>query len=150
MFGASVNSLEFLTDSTGNRRFLVIECLKINAFHNINMQQLWAEIYESIYLFDKTGYKLNREELNILNSYNKQYEQICPHQESVLLNYDINAPFKNRLMTASEIYFEVYSHYPNKSQVNKFAIALRGCGFKIANAGKKQYGMPEKKYRGKN
>lgn len=45
-FCASVNPNEFLTDSTGARRFLPIALTACEHQHNINMQQLWAQIWE--------------------------------------------------------------------------------------------------------
>ena len=36
-FVGSVNEVEFLTDPTGNRRYLVVNCKDIEYLHNINM-----------------------------------------------------------------------------------------------------------------
>ena len=44
-FIASVNDHSYLVDETGNRRFWTIACKRINSYHTIDMQQLWAEIY---------------------------------------------------------------------------------------------------------
>jgi putative DNA primase/helicase len=44
IFCGSVNEEEFLIDSTGNHRFWVIPVLSLDYTHNIDMQQLWAEV----------------------------------------------------------------------------------------------------------
>lgn len=46
VFSASVNDIEFLRDLTGNSRWWVIPCKAINYNHNIDVQQLWAEVYD--------------------------------------------------------------------------------------------------------
>jgi putative DNA primase/helicase len=43
-FFASVNSGEFLNDSTGSTRFWVLPVHTVNADHDIDMQQLWAQV----------------------------------------------------------------------------------------------------------
>lgn len=46
IFGATVNPDTFLVDDTGNRRFWVMPVSAVNADHDIDMQQLWAEATE--------------------------------------------------------------------------------------------------------
>jgi hypothetical protein len=43
IFGATVNPDTFLVDDTGNRRFWVMPVKSVNADHNVDMQQVWAE-----------------------------------------------------------------------------------------------------------
>ena len=45
-FCGSVNQMEFLVDSTGSRRFLPLSILGCNHLHGIDMQQLWAQVWE--------------------------------------------------------------------------------------------------------
>ena len=47
-FYGSVNEREFLVDSTGNRRFWVVRVNKIDYRHNLDMQQVWAEVKETL------------------------------------------------------------------------------------------------------
>ncbi len=44
-FCASVNPKEFLTDSTGSRRFLPVAVIACDYDHNIDMQQFWAQVW---------------------------------------------------------------------------------------------------------
>lgn len=45
-FIASVNPEQFLSDSTGERRYLPLAVTRCNPEHGIDMQQLWAEVAE--------------------------------------------------------------------------------------------------------
>ena len=49
-FYASVNAREFLTDTSGNRRFWVLAVKDINVNHGVDMQQMWAEVKETMYV----------------------------------------------------------------------------------------------------
>ncbi|MCP4454274.1 MAG: hypothetical protein GY809_22670, partial [Planctomycetes bacterium] len=44
VFAATVNDPQFLVDSTGNSRWWTVQALYINFRHEVNMQQLWAEV----------------------------------------------------------------------------------------------------------
>lgn len=48
-FGGSVNPKSFLNDTTGARRYLPIAVTNCNPEHNVDLQQLWAQVY-SYYL----------------------------------------------------------------------------------------------------
>jgi putative DNA primase/helicase len=43
VFAASVNEVAFLVDATGNRRFWCIEVDRMNADHDVDMMQLYAQ-----------------------------------------------------------------------------------------------------------
>jgi hypothetical protein len=45
-FGASVNETEFLLDPTGARRFWPVEVTHCNWQHGLDLQQLWAQVFE--------------------------------------------------------------------------------------------------------
>ena len=45
IFCATVNRIDFLMDETGNRRFWPIEVLDVDADHDVDMQQVWAEAH---------------------------------------------------------------------------------------------------------
>lgn len=45
-FCGSVNQMEFLVDSTGSRRFLPLSILECNHLHGIDLQQMWAQVWE--------------------------------------------------------------------------------------------------------
>ena len=88
IFFGSVNDQEFLADKTGNRRFWTIECLSVNFQHNIDLQQLWAQIY-SFYKAGELWY-LTKEEFEQLNASNEKFEMVDPASEllSTKLNWE--------------------------------------------------------------
>jgi putative DNA primase/helicase len=49
VFAATVNEDEFLVDPTGNTRWFCLPCIDINHSHTIDMQQLWAQVYEEMF-----------------------------------------------------------------------------------------------------
>ena len=69
-FYGSVNENEFLSDSTGNRRFWVVRVSAINWRHGIDMQQVWAEIKQRYYDVGD-GWFLTSEERELLNDSNE-------------------------------------------------------------------------------
>ena len=71
IFCGSVNDREFLVDHTGNVRFWTIPVVSMNYNHNIDMQQLWAEVA----VLYKNGEKwwLNQQEEKELEELNKNH-----------------------------------------------------------------------------
>lgn len=90
IFFASVNPKEFLHDSTGNRRYWTLSCVDINHKHDIDMQQLWAEVYHEY----KNGepWVLWPHELEALNDINRNYETIDPITERLQSKLDWESP----------------------------------------------------------
>jgi len=86
VFCSSVNERQFLKDDTGNRRFWVIECLHIDYAHDINQQQLWAQILK-LYR-DGAQWWLSTEELGDLNNHVADYMEHDPIEELMLSNLD--------------------------------------------------------------
>jgi putative DNA primase/helicase len=70
-FYASVNAREFLTDTSGNRRFWVIPVKRINFNHGIDMQQLWAEVREALYVPGQKNWFLTPDERKMLDESNE-------------------------------------------------------------------------------
>lgn len=81
LVGTLNNSTGFLTDDTGNRRFLITRLTKLD-FHymNIDVNQLWAQ---AVHLYrDKEPFKLVGEEKTAQQDVNKSYEV-----ESLITDY---------------------------------------------------------------
>jgi len=83
-FMGSVNSSQFLTDTTGSRRFLCFEILSINYQHSIDLQMVYAQAYD---LFQQ-GFKFyfDKDEINAISESNEQF-QINTVEEELLLTY---------------------------------------------------------------
>ena len=83
-FMGSVNSSQFLTDSTGSRRFLCFEILCINYQHSVDLQMVYAQAYD---LFQQ-GFKFyfDKDEINAISESNEQF-QVNTVEEELLLTY---------------------------------------------------------------
>jgi len=81
VFFGSVNPKQFLNDPTGNRRFWTIEAREINHSHDIDMQQVWAEV---LHHYRKgESYFLTPEEMDLLNEHNEQFTSVDPIVERI-------------------------------------------------------------------
>ena len=83
-FYASVNAREFLTDTSGNRRFWVVPVIDIQADHGIDMQQLWAEVKETMYLGSKHDWFLSKAERDMLQDSNESYRTQSSVEDLIL------------------------------------------------------------------
>ena len=83
-FYASVNAREFLTDTSGNRRFWVIPVKRINFNHGIDMQQLWAEVKETLYVPGQKNWFLTPDERKMLDRSNEDYRTQSSVEDLVL------------------------------------------------------------------
>lgn len=80
-FVGSVNKSRFLTDETGNRRFLVTEALGIDHRHGIEIKRVWAQA-KDMYL---SGYQywFDADEIAIVNDNNDNYRKRSLPEELV-------------------------------------------------------------------
>lgn len=92
-FYASVNAREFLTDTSGNRRFWVLAVKEINVNHGIDMQQVWAEIKEQYYIKGVKNWFLSPDERELLQESNETYRTQSSVEDLVLqhVNFDSKA-----------------------------------------------------------
>lgn len=124
VFFASVNPREFLHDPTGNRRYWTIECEDINHKHNIDMQQLWAEVYE-LY---KQGepWILSAEEVMALNDRNRAFEVIDPIQERIASELAWDDPeYQWSWRSATDVLLSIGIDRPTQSESTRAAAILR-------------------------
>lgn len=76
VFAATVNEDEFLVDPTGNTRWFCLPCTDINHNHTIDMQQVWAQIYEQMYKGEESPqWWLTDEEQDILEALNSRHKK---------------------------------------------------------------------------
>jgi putative DNA primase/helicase len=86
VFFASVNDEAFLQDPTGNRRFWTIKCSGLRYDHEIDMQQLWAEVKT---LYDAgEPWVLNAVEMQRLNASNEAFQIVDPIEEKIRQAFD--------------------------------------------------------------
>ena len=89
-FYASVNAREFLTDTSGNRRFWVLAVRDINVNHGVNMQQLWAQVKDTMYIPGQKNWFLSPDERELLHDSNEAYRTQSSVEDLILehVNFD--------------------------------------------------------------
>ena len=90
-FYASVNAREFLTDTSGNRRFWVLAVKDINVNHGVNMQQLWAEVKETLYVKGQKNWFLSPDERAMLHESNEIYRTQSSVEDLLLEHVDFDS-----------------------------------------------------------
>lgn len=131
VFFGSVNPQQFLHDSTGNVRYWTVECEAINYNHGIDMQQVWAEVYESFYVpWTKTGgfapWYLNYAEVDALNHHNEDFTVSDPVEDrlSTKLAWDADKHHWT-YKTATEVLQSIGVDKPTLGDVTKAGSFIR-------------------------
>lgn len=130
VFCGSVNHARFLSDDNENTRFLVIPVINCNAFHNLDMQQLYAEIYnEAKHVKD---YNLNREEMEKQKLINRNFIPISSMKEKLQDIFDMESDDCKTFYTATKVLEKLgYQTYQiKKAHTNEMARILDEYGFR--------------------
>ena len=88
-FAGTTNNTQMLTDTTGNRRFMItsikdIDRAKINS---INYEKLWAEVWQKFYI-NKEKSSLSDAQIEKVN--NDKYRSIGLHEDALLECFDFS------------------------------------------------------------
>ena len=133
-FMGSVNDAEFLTDTTGNRRYLCFTCKSINYSHEVNIDDVYAQAY-ALYKSGKFKYWFDQDEIAVIDKINDEYLRVSIEEE-LLLKY-FRKPISEQegiWMTTTEI--AIYIKDQSRVEVvqppadKKFGAALKKHGFK--------------------
>ncbi len=138
VFFASVNPEQFLADETGNVRWWTIPVTSLDCQHGIDLQQLWAEVYE----WFKSGERwyLDAVEEALLERMNGAHQQTDPIEEMIAANYAPGANGDARELTATEVLLELGM---NHGQITKrHTMAASTCLRRL-------FGEPVKRNRGR-
>ena len=124
-FLGSVNDDKFLTDITGNRRWLVFKVNSINYEHDVNIDKLWAQVYH----LWKNGFKhsFDIEEIKIINRINEEFRSMSLEEEMLLQFYEFDDPIngKGEYLSSLEIIQQIATSMPqlvnklNSKQIGK-------------------------------
>lgn len=87
VFIGTTNETDFLTDSATNDRFLVLPIIRANAYHGIDMQQLYAEVLIQVEKGEDGN--LTAEELLILFEINEDFAPVCSIEEKFKQVFDM-------------------------------------------------------------
>ncbi|MCB6062425.1 VapE domain-containing protein [Flavobacterium psychrophilum] len=101
-FAGSVNTAQFLNDSTGSRRFICFELEGIQYQHEVDINLVFSQ---ALYLF-KSGFKhwFDQEEIKNITENNEQYQLRSPEEELLLTWFEPCEKEKaNVFLNASQI-----------------------------------------------
>ena len=90
-FYASVNAREFLTATSGNRRFWVLAVKDIDVNHGVDMQQLWAQVKETMYVPGQKNWFLSPDERELLQESNEIYRTQSSVEDLLLEHVDFES-----------------------------------------------------------
>ena len=141
-FFGSVNGKNFLADDSGDRRFWPIAVTAINYQHNIDMQQVWAQV--NAIPATETHWLNTIENKQVINA-NKMFKAHDPiddmlsvyfsgEEMSKLAGYtETNMPIQEAAdyvhLNVTEILIKAGIERPTKSNLNRAASWLRDAGF---------------------
>ena len=81
-FAGSVNTAQFLNDTTGSRRFLCFEVEAIQYQHHSSMEQVYAQ---AVHLLNNSfKYWFDQEEIKAITENNEQYQLRSPEEELLI------------------------------------------------------------------
>ena len=118
-FCASTNNREFLTDITGNRRWLPFEVESIqNPFHTIiPYERLYAQakalVEEGIF-----SYWFDLDEMEVLEAHNEEFRALENEEQLLPILFDIPAEGKGEFMTTAEISDKLVTYGGIKKPMN--------------------------------
>lgn len=123
---ATVNDKEFLVDRTGNRRFwtIPIKNIDLDGLKEINALQVWLQVWEQYARHNLQGFRLTKEEQDLLSERNSQHERSLKSEDEIRDILD-EAQARNTqftYMTVSE-FKEKHPRLKNYT-VNQIGIAL--------------------------
>lgn len=130
-FCGSVNPEQFLNDSTGARRFLPLQVLACDSLHSIDMQQLWAQVWE-LYLEGRQWWCSGELE-HLLKARHERHSETVPVDELIAEIFDIEKVDKDlnhKHYTATRILIECGIKEPKTNQANIVNTYLKKLGYK--------------------
>jgi putative DNA primase/helicase len=124
VFCASVNEQNFLVDSTGNSRFWTIPLVKIDYDHQVNMQQVFAELHEELH--HGAIWWLTPEEDRQLEELNLAHKSVSVIEERVLTTLKPDLPPEQwKYKSATEVLQATGMRSPSNPQARECGSVLR-------------------------
>lgn len=141
-FAGSVNSREFLTDTSGSRRFLCFEVTRIRYHSELSMDSVYAQ---ALALY-RSGYRFwfNSEEIELINQNNEKFREASLEEEQLFKYY---RPCKrmeaDEILKTSEILDIIFFNYKNligNASLQRLGRILSSSGFvKVKRQGGQAY-----------
>jgi hypothetical protein len=130
-FSGSVNSMQFLNDETGSRRFLCFEASHIDYSKPVNHDGIYSQALDLL----NSGFQfwLDSDEIKLITTNNESYQIVSPEEEYLLAFYEPRAIHEAELfLTNSEIINRINAQVcisNNSIRPKALGHALRKCGF---------------------
>ena len=148
-FAGSVNTAQFLNDSTGSRRFLCFELEGIKYQHDVDINMAFSQ---ALFLF-KSGFRFwfDQEEIKNITANNEQYQLHSPEEELLLTWFSPCERDKaNIFLNASQIASKIAEKAKiniNDATINKLGKALKKHNFiRLKKNGLAVYALIENTY----
>jgi hypothetical protein len=148
-FAGSVNTAQFLNDSTGSRRFLCFELEDIKYQHDVDINLVFSQ---ALFLF-KSGFRFwfDQEEIKAISQNNEQYQLHSPEEELLLTWFEpCEKESANAFLNASQIAAKLADRAKiniNDGTINKLGKALKKHNFtRLKKYGIYVYAVNEKTY----
>ena len=148
-FAGSVNTAQFLNDSTGSRRFLCFELEGIKYQHDVDINMAFSQ---ALFLF-KSGFRFwfDQEEIKSITENNEQYQLHSPEEELLLTWFEPCPKEEATLfLNASQIAAKLSDRTKlnlNDGTINKLGKALKKHNFtRLMRQGKPVYAVKEYSY----
>lgn len=111
-FLGSVNDDKFLTDITGNRRWLVFTVKDIDYEHHVDIDGLWSQIYH--YWQDGFKHWFDIEEIKEINKINEEYRAMSTEEEQLLQLFSFPIKGENGdWFSATDVLVEISKQRPS-------------------------------------
>ena len=136
-FCASTNKREFLTDVTGNRRWLPFEVESIqNPFHTIIPYELLYAQAKALVEEGYFAYWFDMEEMEVLEAHNEEFRAQENEEQLLPILFDVPAEGKGEFMTTAEISDRLVSHGGIKKPMStrQLGVIMGKMGFQKAQA----------------
>ena len=148
-FAGSVNTAQFLNDSTGSRRFLCFELEGIQYQHDVDINLAFSQ---ALFLF-KSGFRhwFDQEEIKSITENNEQYQLHSPEEELLLTWFEpCDRENATLFLNASQIGAKLAERAKinlNDGTINKIGKALKKHNFvKLMRKGSPVYALKEYSY----
>jgi len=125
IFYATVNDAQFLVDNTGNSRFWTISASKINFQHQIDMQQVWAQLAQ-IYGNGNEQWWLTQDEERLLEKNNQNHRASSTIRDLIETELNFDTPEAKWVrMTSTGVLQAVGMKTPSNPQARECGQILR-------------------------
>lgn len=141
-FAGSTNRSDFLTDETGNVRWLVFEVLNIDFAYrkDIDIDKVWAQAFYNAFKRKDYNPELSLNDIAENEKRNAKYQQLSVEQEIITTNFE-KSDNQADFLTATDVMLAMGNTFNIKLNVVKIGKALTALGYnRIKHSQKQIYG----------